>query len=127
TAVRRGVEDDVAFRAGIINETTADDLATLLTALEGGRAGSTRATRWMREILLAQAFNDGIPAGLPGDVRVAHKTGEITATHHDAAIVYPPRGAPYVLVVLTRKIPARARATALAQAIAREVHATLRP
>jgi beta-lactamase class A len=36
---------------------------------------------------------------------VAHKTGQITATLHDAAIVYPEGRAPFVLVVLTRGIP----------------------
>ncbi|MEP6857679.1 MAG: serine hydrolase, partial [Gemmatimonadales bacterium] len=45
-----------------------------------------------------------IPAGLPPGTRVAHKTGEITAVSHDAAIVYPKRKKPYVLVVLTRGI-----------------------
>ena len=43
-----------------------------------------------------------IPAGLPEGTRVANKTGSITRIAHDAAIVYPPGRAPYVLVVLTR-------------------------
>jgi beta-lactamase class A len=128
TEIRRGVEDNVAFRAGIINETTADDLATLMAAIVRGTAASPAGSQRIVSILSKQAFNDGIPAGLPADVRVAHKTGEITATHHDAAIVYPPAPrAPYVLVVLTRAIPDRARAVALTQQIAREVHATRRP
>jgi beta-lactamase class A len=55
----------------------------------------------MLDVLLAQEFNDKIPAGVPKGVRVAHKTGEITAHSHDAAIVYPPGRRPYVLVVLT--------------------------
>jgi beta-lactamase class A len=59
----------------------------------------------MKEILLRQEFNDEIPAGLPSGTLVAHKTGSITATLHDAAIVYPRGRAPYVLVVLTRNIP----------------------
>jgi beta-lactamase class A len=58
----------------------------------------------MRQILLAQEFNEKIPAGVPAGVPVAHKTGEITAHSHDAAIVYPPGRKPYVLVVLTRGI-----------------------
>jgi beta-lactamase class A len=43
-----------------------------------------------------------IPAGLPGDVIVAHKTGSITHIAHDAALVYPPDLPPFVLVILTR-------------------------
>jgi beta-lactamase class A len=54
----------------------------------------------MIEILERQKFNEGIPAGLPPGARVAHKTGEITKIHHDAAIVFAPR--PFVLVILVR-------------------------
>jgi len=102
--VRRGVEDEKAFEKGLNNTTTARDLAIIMRAIEEGRAGSPAATREMLDILLAQQFNEKIPAGLPPGVRVAHKTGEITAVSHDAAIVYPPGGTPYVLVVLTRGI-----------------------
>lgn len=100
--VLRGVEDGKAFERGLNNTTTARDLATILRAIEEGRAASPAATREMLSILLAQEFNEKIPAGLPTGVRVAHKTGEITAVSHDAAIVYPPGRRPYVLVVLTR-------------------------
>ena len=40
----------------------------------------------------------------PPGTRVAHKTGDITAVNHDAGIVYPRNGPPYVLVVLTHGI-----------------------
>jgi beta-lactamase class A len=102
--VLRGVEDGKAFDRGMNNTTTARDLAIILRAIEEGRATPPDATREMQETLLAQEFNEKIPAGLPPGVRVAHKTGEITANSHDAAIVYPPGRNPYVLVVLTRGI-----------------------
>ncbi len=102
--VLRGVEDGKAFAKGLNNTTTARDLALILRAIEEGRAASPAATREMLGILLAQEFNDRIPAGLPAGTRVAHKTGDITAVSHDAAIVYPPGRKPYVLVVLTRGI-----------------------
>lgn len=104
TQVLRGVEDQKAFDAGLINTITANDLATLLSAIENGKVLSGESSALMREILLAQEFNEKIPAGLPPGTRVAHKTGEITAVSHDAAIVYPPNRKPYVLVVLTRGI-----------------------
>ena len=100
--VLRGVEDGKAFEKGLNNTTTARDLATILRAIEEGQAAPPAATHEMLAILLAQEFNEKIPAGLPADVRVAHKTGEITAVSHDAAIVYPSGRKPYVLVVLTR-------------------------
>jgi len=100
--VRRGVEDQKAFDAKLNNTTTARDLAIIMRAIEEGRAADASAARAMREILLAQEFNEKIPSGVPAGVRVAHKTGEITAHSHDAAIVYPPGRRPYILVVLTR-------------------------
>ena len=99
--VRRGVEDSAAFARGLNNTVTARDLATLMQAIAEDRAASTASCHAMREILLGQAFNTEIPAGLPPGTRVAHKTGQITGILHDAAIVYPVGRGPYVLVVLT--------------------------
>jgi beta-lactamase class A len=123
----RGVEDLKAYERGLSNRATAADLATLLDALRRGTAVSPDADRAMVGVLLDQQFNTLIPAGLPGDVRVAHKTGSITEIHHDAAIVYPLDGPPYVLVVLTEGIADEAVSAALAADIAAAVHAAIRP
>jgi beta-lactamase class A len=111
--VLRGVEDGKAFEKGMNNTTTARDLAIILRAIQEGRAGSPAATQEMLAILLAQEFNEKIPAGLPPGTRVAHKTGEITAVSHDAAIIYPTGRKPYVLVVLTRGIADGTRSSKL--------------
>ena len=100
--VRRGVEDGKAFDKGLNNTTTARALMVLLAAIADGKAVDADASRQMVEILKRQHFNDAIPAGLPPGTPVAHKTGEITKIHHDAAIVYAPR--PFVLVILVRGI-----------------------
>ena len=100
--VLRGVQDIKSFDRGMNNTTTSADLAVLLAAIERGKVLSAASSAEMREILLAQEFNSKIPAGLQPGTRVAHKTGEITAVSHDAAIVYPPGRKPYVLVVLTK-------------------------
>jgi len=42
-----------------------------------------------------------IPALLPREARVAHKTGEISTVCHDAGIVFLPKRKPYVLAILT--------------------------
>jgi beta-lactamase class A len=99
--VVRGVEDAKSFRAGLNNTATAKDLAILLTALAQGDTFSPASSAKMIEILKAQELNDKIPAYLPKGTPIAHKTGDITGVHHDAAIVFPPGEAPYVLVVLT--------------------------
>ena len=103
--VLRGVEDIKAYDAGLNNTTTSSDLAVLLERIERREALGPASAQLMKEILLRQELNDEIPAGLPPGTPVAHKTGSITATLHDAAIVYPPGRKPYVLVVLTRNIP----------------------
>lgn len=121
--VRRGVEDGPAYAKGLNNTTTARDLATIMTAIETGRAASPASCRAMRDILLRQEWNDRIPTGLPPGTRVAHKTGEITATFHDAAIVYPDGRAPYVLVILVGGVHEEAAAAALHRDITRLVHA----
>lgn len=118
--VRRGVEDDAAFRAGMNNTTTARALLVLLDAIATGKAVSPEASREMVRLLERQHFNDGIPAGLPPGTVVAHKTGSITRIQHDAAIVYAPR--PYVLVVLVRGIDDHKRGNALIADVARVIN-----
>jgi beta-lactamase class A len=100
--VLRGVEDNKAFEKGLNNTTDAQGLAVLLEAIAKGEAVDADASYSQRmiQILERQRFNEAIPAGLPAGTRVAHKTGELTKLHHDAAIVYAKK--PFVLVVLVR-------------------------
>src|SRR6266576_50713 len=100
--VLRGVEDGQAYRAGLNNTTTARDLGVLLIAIVQGRAASRPSCDSMLAILGRQEFNEGIPVGVPPGTRVAHKTGWIgEVVYHDAAVVFPPQGGAYVLVVLS--------------------------
>jgi beta-lactamase class A len=124
-SVLRGVEDDVAAERGLNNTTTARGLADLLEAIALHRAAPPEACDAMLEVLAAQAFNDGIPAGLPPGTRVAHKTGSITSLYHDAAIVYPAIGEPHVLVVLTQGMDEKVTAPALVAALSRIVDGAL--
>jgi beta-lactamase class A len=121
--VLRGVEDDKAYQAGMNNVTTARDLLVFLKALlpEADSPLSPASRARMLEILKAQEFNEKIPAGLPPGVPVAHKTGDITGIHHDAAIVFPPGEKPYVLVVLTRGIEDEDTANRLIAEVSREI------
>jgi beta-lactamase class A len=101
--VLRGVEDTKAFEKGLNNTTTARALQILLASIADNTAAGPEASQQMLAILERQKFNEGIPAGLPPGTKVAHKTGEITKIHHDAAIVFAPR--PFVLVILVRGLP----------------------
>jgi len=123
--VLRGVEDPKAFQAGKNNTTTAYDLMLLLRLVAENKFLNRRACEKMVEILSAQRFNDGIPAGLPTATRVAHKTGNITKHHHDAAIVYAPGRKPYVIVALTKGIAEQKRSGKLIADISRVVYQAL--
>src|SRR5215813_6874566 len=118
--VLRGVEDGKAYRKGMNNTTTARGLAILMTAIADGKAADAGASKQMVAILERQKFNEAIPAGLPTGTPVAHKTGELTKIHHDAAIVYAKR--PFVLVLLVRGLPEEKDSSALMAAITRELY-----
>jgi beta-lactamase class A len=115
--VLRGVEDSKAYEKGLNNTTTARGLAILLLAIAQGKAGDAKSCKEMIAILERQKFNEGIPAGLPSGTRVAHKTGEITNIHHDAAIVFAKR--PFVLVILVRGLADLKESSALMADITR--------
>jgi beta-lactamase class A len=118
--VLRGVEDQKAFNKGLNNTTTARGLMVLLDRIAQGRAVDRQADAEMIEILKRQKFNDAIPAGVPAGTSVAHKTGNITGIHHDAAIVFAPR--PYVLVLLVRGIDDQKKSAALMADLSRTVY-----
>jgi beta-lactamase class A len=120
----RGVEDGKAFQAGKNNTTTARALQILLESIANNRAADVESCREMLGILKRQTFNEAIPAGLPPGTPVAHKTGEITGIHHDAAIVMAPR--PFVLVILVKGINDRDKSSALMAAITKAIYASVR-
>lgn len=102
--VLRGVEDSKAFQKGLSNTTTALDLMIIFEKMATGKAVSMEASQAMIKILLDQRFNDIIPARLPKDVKVAHKTGDITGVRHDGGIIFLPDGRKYVLVLLSKQL-----------------------
>lgn len=100
--LRRGVEDHHAYEEGIINRATARGLVQVLRLIEEKKAISAEACDRMLEILHAQEFRSGIPAGVPDQARVANKTGEISTVTHDVGLVYLPDREPYALAILTQ-------------------------
>ncbi|MEB3328057.1 MAG: serine hydrolase [Candidatus Sericytochromatia bacterium] len=86
------------------NRTTALDMATMLVRLQAGTLVSPEASARMKALLGRQLDRDKIPAGLPRDARVFHKTGETSEVTHDVAVIEV-AGRSYVLAVLTREPP----------------------
>lgn len=102
--VLRGVEDLKAFDQGLNNSTTAYDLMKILEVIGMDKIINEEACDEMMTILFDQHFNEIIPAQLPSDVKVAHKTGSITGVQHDAGIIVLPNGHKYVLVLLSKDL-----------------------
>jgi beta-lactamase class A len=102
--IRRGVEDDRAFEAGISNRVTPDGVSGLLRAMIGKTQFDEAACAEMLEIMHDQQFAGMIAPGLPDPVRaiarVAHKTGEISTVTHDVGVVFLPGRPPYVVAIL---------------------------
>lgn len=102
--VLRGVEDNKAFDKGLNNTTTAYDLKVIFTKMARGEAVDKKSSEAMIHILFDQTFNTIIPANLPKEVKVAHKTGFISGVHHDSGIIFLPDGRKYVLVILSKEL-----------------------
>jgi len=83
-----------------MNFTTAKDMAICLARLHRGELLSSKGTEEVVGILKRQQYREKIPLLLPETVPVAHKTGEISNTRHDTALVLLDDH-PYALACLT--------------------------
>ena len=120
--ILRGVEDLKAYRAGKNNRTDAYDLLQILQAIAQKEFVSQQACEDMLKILFAQKYNTKIPAQLPKNTRVAHKTGAITKISHDCGIIYPADSPPYILVVLTKGYKNNKQAEQLIADISKQIY-----
>lgn len=114
--ILRGVEDILAFRNGLNNTTTAFDLYKVLEAIYQMKITNASSSKEMIRILSEQKHNDLIPALLPSEIKIAHKTGWITAIKHDAAICITPNGN-YYLILLTKNLKDEKNASSVLQKI----------
>jgi beta-lactamase class A len=120
--VLRGVEDQKAYDQGLNNTTTAYDLMVIFEKIARGKAVNKKASQTMIDILLDQKFHTIIPAQLPGDVKVAHKTGFITGIHHDSGIVFLPDGRKYVLVLMSKNVEEEDKAIKAMASVSRMIY-----
>jgi beta-lactamase class A len=81
--------------------TTAEDIAQFYEKLYKGEIINKEYSDKMLELLKKQQINDRIPALLPDNIDVAHKTGELEGYKHDAGIVFTPQG-DYIIVMLSK-------------------------
>ncbi|HEY1976748.1 MAG TPA: serine hydrolase [Candidatus Baltobacteraceae bacterium] len=122
-----GAINDVALRAGMNqthlqrkfldwyaivrhsdNVSTPADMAHLLYLIETGAHEGIRTIvspehcRTMVDVMLGQTDRDAIPAALPAGTPIANKTGEMTGTRNDVAIVNPYGTSPWILAIMTK-------------------------
>ena len=81
-------------------KTSANDIALFYELLYEGEIVDRDYSVRMMDLLKKQTLNDRIPKYLPNDVEVAHKTGELFNSKHDAGIVFSKKG-DYIIVVLS--------------------------
>ncbi len=124
--VLRGVEDAKAFQKGLNNTVTAFDLMLIFEQMASGKLINQDACDDMIKILLDQKFNSMIPAKLPTNVKVAHKTGSIARVQHDSGIVFLPDGRKYVLVLLSKEWDDKAVNTELLAVISKTIWEALK-
>ncbi len=120
--LNRGFEDIPAFEKGFNNTTTAFDLYKLIEYITTGDSWGEAVTAQMRNILLNQKINLMIPAGLPPNLKVAHKTGSISNLEHDAGVVYLSDKRSYILVILTEKLESNEHGLKLGAEISRLIY-----
>jgi beta-lactamase class A len=96
TALRRHMIDLEAARRGDENVSTPADLASLVLAFHRGDGLSARSKAIALGIL-QKSKRTPIRSGVPVEVAVASKSGELEGVRADAGIVYLP-GRPYVFV-----------------------------
>jgi beta-lactamase class A len=93
------------------NTTTASEMATLMTWIATRTPlGTTRGAparlaalpvqNSLAALLSMSQAQSWLTDGVPKDILVSHKSGQLPGARHDAGVVYAP-GGPYVVVVLT--------------------------
>jgi beta-lactamase class A len=90
-----GLKSSGLFPEGL--PATAADFGLLLEAIARDESESNRQ---MVELLARERIDNGLLAGVPRNVPVAHKTGNWSDATNDAGIIFAPAGT-YVLVVLS--------------------------
>jgi beta-lactamase class A len=102
--VLRGVEDKKAYRAGLSNTTEARDQLRLYEMIDNHTLADSASSTAMINILLDQKFRDILPAQLPEEIKIAHKSGSIAGLAHDGGIIFLPDGRRYVLILLSDEL-----------------------
>lgn len=97
------------------------EMARTLAALESGRALPPPQRRLMLGWLQETLFLGRLRAGIPADVPVAHKIGNLAGIVNDVGIIYAP-GRPFAMAVYSREVRSGSRAADAIAELARMVY-----
>jgi len=126
TTLRRKIYAFEEIDRGKDNLTTPQDMFLILKELYEGEKIESKYRAKMLNILKGQKRNDIIPRHLPKNVECAHKTGGLAGTLHDCGIVYPARGNPYILVLMSKNVADEELAKDIFADISKMVHRHLK-
>ncbi|MCH4188654.1 MAG: class A beta-lactamase-related serine hydrolase [Megasphaera sp.] len=99
TVLRRKMMDFAAASQGRENTTSVSEMGRLFGMLASGQCLDERRDEAMLLILSQQEDNCILPAQIPNNIRVEHKTGELEGVYHDCGIVRKP-GNPYICCIM---------------------------
>lgn len=104
TVLGRKMLDSAAAKAGRENYTSPRDMAIILEMIYRKACIDPESDQKMLDILTKQQWNERIPANLPHDLKIAHKTGELGGALHDCGIVFG-RQHDYIICMMTKDVP----------------------
>jgi beta-lactamase class A len=103
-----------------MSSTSPSDMLFIFSELADGRLVNAEASEEMLDVLRRQQIRDRLPALLPEDVLVAHKTGNLPGIVNDGGIISGPDGR-FVLIALSRDVDEIAATDAIAR-LAQRLH-----
>ncbi|MCH3968599.1 MAG: class A beta-lactamase-related serine hydrolase [Atopobiaceae bacterium] len=98
TSLQRKMMDTAAVEQGRQNYTSANDIATLLESIAKGTFVNEAYSKKAEQYLLLQQDTTGLRAGIPNNVTVASKTGDLDRVYNAGGIVYTSK--PYIVVAM---------------------------
>jgi len=97
----RIIDDPEMRKTWGLGLTTPNEMRRLMEMILSGEAGTTSTTDEMLRLLGHQYFDDGVAAAVPPTVWVGSKSGSLSRSRSDVAIVAAPTGT-YILTVFTK-------------------------
>lgn len=108
------------------NYTSPRDCGHILELIYKKELVSKAYSEEMLNLLKSQERTHKIPYPLPDDVETANKTGEMTGTENDAAIIFSP-ACDYILCIMSNNVNSNDKAISSIQTISQTVYSYFNP